>query len=241
MNLIVQKFGGSSVCDPKHIFNVADIITKKYNNNTNIIVVISAQGRTTDKLLEKSRLINKKASKREIDVLLSSGEQVSAALLVMAIEKLGVRGISLLGWQINFETDSNHGDAEIKSLSKKRIISELKKKKIVVIAGFQGVDSSNDITTLGRGGSDVSAVALAATFCADVCQIYTDVDGVYDVDPNKFPNATKINEISYDNMLDLSLAGAEVVNARSIEIAKKYNIKLEVLSSFKNTPGTIIK
>jgi aspartate kinase len=240
MGLVVQKFGGSSVCNAQRLFAVADIITKKYKEDNDVVVVVSAQGKTTDELIKKAEAINKCGSRREMDVLLSVGEQISVALLALAIQKLGFPAVSLLGWQAGFKTDSNYGCAKIKKLPANRIIQEIKKNNIAVVAGFQGINKLCDITTFERGGSDISAVALAVVVGADACQIYTDVDGVYDANPKIFPNASKFDEISYDDMLNLSLSGAKVLNYQSVEMAKKYKVKLEVLSSFKNVPGTMI-
>ena len=242
MSLIVKKIGGSSVANAERVFNVANRIVEDYKKGNDIIVVVSAQGDTTDDLIAKAKEINpKNASKREMDMLLSAGEQISIALLAMAIEKLGYPVVSLLGWQAGFSTDSNHGIARIKAVNAERIKNEIEKHKIVVIAGFQGLNKYDDITTLGRGGSDTSAVALAAAMKADLCQIYTDVDGVYSADPRKIPTAVKMNEISYDEMLELATLGAQVLNNRSVEMAKKYNVELEVLSSLEVKPGTIVK
>ena len=242
MSLIVKKFGGSSVANRDRVFNVANRIIEDYKNGNDVIVVVSAQGDTTDELIEKAKEINpKNPSKREIDMLLAAGEQISIALLAMAIEKLGCPATSLLGWQAGFETDSHHGIARIKRVNSERIRNEISKGNIVIVAGFQGLNKYDDITTLGRGGSDTSAVAIAASMNADLCQIYTDVDGVYSADPRKVPNAVKMDEISYDEMLELASLGAQVLNNRSVEMAKKYNVELEVLSSLEVKPGTIVK
>ncbi len=242
MSLIVKKFGGSSVANAERVFNVANRIIDDYKKGNDVIVVVSAQGDTTDDLIEKANEINPKgASKREMDMLLSAGEQISIALLAMAIEKLGCPVISLLGWQAGFSTDSHHGIARIKNINTERIKNEIAKRNIVIVAGFQGINKYDDITTLGRGGSDTSAVAIAASLKADLCQIYTDVDGVYSADPRKVPNAVKMDEIGYDEMLELATLGAQVLNNRSVEMAKKYNVELEVLSSLEVKPGTIVK
>ena len=242
MSLIVKKFGGSSVANAERVFNVASIIADDYKKGNNIVVVVSAQGDTTDDLIAKALEINPAgASKREMDMLLSAGEQISIALLAMAIEKMGLPVISLLGWQAGFSTDSNYGMARIKNVNTDRLAAELDKKNIVIVAGFQGLNKYDDITTLGRGGSDTSAVALAATLKADLCQIYTDVDGVYTADPRKVEGAKKLSEITYDEMLELATLGAQVLNNRSVEMAKKYNVELEVLSSLERKPGTIVK
>ncbi len=241
MGLIVQKFGGSSVANAERVFNVADIVTKTYDKGNDVVVVVSAQGDTTDDLIEKAREINPDASRREMDMLMTAGEQISASLLAMAIEKLGYPVISLLGWQAGFLTSSAYGIARIKQVTPDRIQKELDKKNIVVVTGFQGINRYNDMTTLGRGGSDTSAVAIAAAMHADLCQIYTDVEGVYTADPRKVKGARKLDVISYDEMLELATLGAQVLNNRSVEIAKKYNIELEVLSSLTRAPGTIVK
>ncbi len=241
MSLIVQKFGGSSVANAERVMNVAKIVTDTYAKGNNVVVVVSAQGDTTDDLIEKANEINPQASKREKDMLLAAGEQISISLLAMAIEKLGYHAVSLLGWQAGFETTSAHTAARIKKVESSRIKKELDKKNIVIVAGFQGISKYGDITTLGRGGSDTSAVAIAAAMHADLCQIYTDVEGVYTADPRKVENAQKLDEISYDEMLELATLGAQVLNNRSVEMAKKYNIELEVLSSLKRAPGTIVK
>ncbi len=242
MSLIVKKFGGSSVANAERVFNVANRIIDDYKKGNDVIVVVSAQGDTTDDLIEKANEINPKgASKREMDMLLSAGEQISIALLAMAIEKLGCPVISLLGWQAGFNTDSHHGIARIKNINSERIKNEIAKRNIVIVAGFQGINKYDDITTLGRGGSDTSAVAIAAALKADLCQIYTDVDGVYSADPRKVPTAVKMDEIGYDEMLELATLGAQVLNNRSVEMAKKYNVELEVLSSLEVKPGTIVK
>ena len=213
MSLIVQKFGGSSVANAQRVFNVANIITDTYDKGNDVIVVVSAQGDTTDDLIAKAAEINPNPSKREMDMLLSTGEQISIALLAMAIEKLGYPVISLTGPQAG----------------------------IIIVAGFQGMNRYDNITTLGRGGSDTSAVALAAAFHADLCQIFTDVDGVYTADPRIVPNAQKLDEITYDEMLELASLGANVLHNRSVEMAKKYNVNLEVVSSLERKPGTKVK
>ncbi|MBQ8133190.1 MAG: aspartate kinase [Clostridia bacterium] len=241
MSLIVQKFGGSSVANAERVFNVAKIVTDTYKQGNKVVVVVSAQGDTTDDLIEKANEINPDASKREKDMLLAAGEQISISLLAMAIEKLGCPVVSLLGWQAGFQTSSAYTSARIKKVRTDRIEKELDKKNIVVVAGFQGLNRYEDITTLGRGGSDTSAVAIAAAMHADLCQIFTDVKGVYTADPRKVENAKMLKTISYDEMLELATLGAQVLNNRSVEMAKKYNIELEVLSSFTNTPGTIVK
>ncbi len=241
MALIVQKFGGSSVADADKVRNVARIVTETYRKGHSVVVVLSAQGDTTDDLIEKAREINPKASKREMDMLLATGEQISIALCAMAIERMGYQAISLTGWQAGMLTDSAYSAARIKRVRTERIQKELDKKKIVLVAGFQGINKYDDVTTLGRGGSDTSAVALAAALHADLCQIYTDVDGVYTADPRCVTGARKLDEITFDEMLELASLGAQVLHNRSVEMAKRYNVDLEVLSSFSGKPGTKVK
>ena len=241
MSLIVQKFGGSSVRDAQRIMNVAGIIAETYRAGNQVLVVLSAQGDTTDDLIEKAREINHKASKREMDMLLSTGEQISIALCAMALEGMGLPVISLAAWQVGIHTSSAYSDARIKKIDQERIRQELDKNKIVLVAGFQGVNRFGDVTTLGRGGSDTSAVALAAAFHADLCQIYTDVDGVYTTDPRLVPGARKLEEITYDEMLELASQGAQVLHNRSVELAKKYHVNMEVVSSLERKPGTKVK
>lgn len=239
--LIVQKFGGSSVADAEKIRRVAGIIADTYCEGHDVVVVLSAQGDTTDELLEKAAEINDKPSKRELDMLLSTGEQVSVALMAMALEKLGLPVVSLNAWQVGLTTDSNYGSARIRKISGERLRRELDKRRIVLFTGFQGINRYDDITTLGRGGSDTSAVALAAVLHADCCQIYTDVEGVYTTDPRKVPSAKKLDEITYDEMLELASLGAKVLHNRSVEMAKRYGVNLEVLSSYVRAPGTKVK
>ena len=241
MGLIVQKFGGSSVANAERIKNVAEIVTETYKKGNDVIVVVSAQGDTTDDFIEKAQEINTKPSKREMDVLLSAGEQISMSLLAMAIEKLGYPVVSLTGWQVGIQTDSNYSSAKIRKVETERLYMELDRHNIVIVAGFQGINKYDDITTLGRGGSDTTAVSIAAALKADACQIYTDVDGVYTADPRKVENAVMLKEISYDEMLELASCGAQVLHNRSVEMAKKYNVTLEVLSSFSRRPGTQVK
>ncbi|MGI6263917.1 MAG: aspartate kinase [Acutalibacteraceae bacterium] len=239
--LIVQKFGGSSVADAARVENVARIVTGAYKEGNSVVVVVSAQGDTTDDLIAKAQEINPRASKREMDMLMAAGEQISIALLAMAIEKIGCPVVSLLGWQAGFETNSTYSAARIRRVETSRIRAELDKNKIVVVAGFQGLNKYDDLTTLGRGGSDTSAVAIAAAMKADLCQIFTDVEGVYTADPRKVPAARKLEAITYDEMLELATLGAQVLNNRSVEMAKKYNVELEVLSSLNPVPGTKVK
>ncbi|WP_294955098.1 aspartate kinase [uncultured Eubacterium sp.] len=241
MSLIVQKFGGSSVANAERVMNVARIVTDTYKAGNDVVVVVSAQGDTTDDLIEKANEINPKAKNRELDQLLCAGEQISISLLAMAIESLGFPVISLLGWQAGFNTNSVYGSARIKNIKPNRLQAELARHNIVVVAGFQGINRYDDLTTLGRGGSDTSAVAIAAALHADKCQIFTDVEGVYTADPRKVDNARKLKEITYDEMLELATLGAQVLNNRSVEMAKKYSVELEVLSSLNPIPGTIVK
>ena len=241
MSLIVQKFGGSSVANAERVFNVADIITSTYKEGNDVIVVVSAQGDTTDDLIEKAHEINEKPSKREMDMLLATGEQISISLLAMAIEKLGYPVVSLTGWQAGMTTDANYSNARLRRVNTERIQMELDKRNIIIVAGFQGINKYDDITTLGRGGSDTSAVALAAACHADLCEIYTDVDGVYTTDPRIVPDAVKLDEISYDEMLELASLGANVLHNRSVEMAKKYNVNMCVRSSLTRAEGTFVK
>ncbi|NLK87059.1 MAG: aspartate kinase [Clostridiaceae bacterium] len=241
MSLIVQKFGGSSLANMQRVFNVARIVTQTYNQGHSVVVVVSAQGDTTDELLSKAYEINEEPSKREMDVLLSSGEQISMALLAMAIEKLGYHVVSLTGRQAGILTNSRYGSARIKSIETERLFKELDAKNIVIVAGFQGWNKYDDITTLGRGGSDTTAVALAASLHADVCEIYTDVDGVFTADPRIVGNPSKLRDISYDEMLELASLGANVLHNRSVEMAKKYGVKLVVRSSLNDSEGTVVK
>ena len=236
-----MKFGGTSVKDAERIRNVAGIVTDSYKKGNNVVVVVSAQGDTTDDLIAKAEEISKNPTNREMDMLLAAGEEISASLLAMAIQEMGYPAISLTGWQAGFLTSSAHSQARIRQVYPDRIRREIDQKKIVVVCGFQGLSRYDDITTLGRGGSDTSAVAIAASMHADLCQIYTDVEGVFTADPRKVPNAMKLPEISYDEMLELATLGAQVLNNRSVEMAKKYNIELEVLSSYTKAPGTIVK
>ena len=241
MSLIVQKFGGSSVANADRVRNVARIITETYRRGHSVVVVLSAQGDTTDDLIEKAMELNHHPSKREMDMLLSTGEQISISLCAMAIEAMGYQVVSLTGWQAGMLTDSSYGSARIKRIRTERIQAELDKRKIVLVAGFQGINKYDDVTTLGRGGSDTSAVALAAALHADLCQIYTDVDGVFTADPRKVTGAYKLDEITYDEMLELASLGAQVLHNRSVEMAKRYNVNMEVLSSLSGKPGTKVK
>ena len=239
--MIVQKFGGSSVADRDRVFNVARIVAATRKAGNDVVVVVSAQGDTTDDLIAKAAEITSEPSRREMDMLLASGEQISIALLAMALSVLGMQAVSLTGWQAGFITDRAYSKARIRRLDTERVESELARNRVVVVAGFQGMNRLEDITTLGRGGSDTSAVALAAALHADRCQIYTDVEGVYTADPRKVPGARKLEQITFDEMLELASLGAQVLNNRSVELAKKYGVELEVLSSLNPVPGTIVK
>ena len=242
MGLIVQKFGGTSVANKERLKNVARIITDTYRQGHQVVAVLSAQGKTTDELIEKAMDINPKASKREMDMLLSTGEQISCSLCAMAIQAMGYPAVSLTGWQAGFQTNSSYSNAKIKKVRTERIQAELDRNhSIVIVTGFQGLNKFEDITTLGRGGSDTSAVALAAALKADLCQIYTDVDGIYTADPRYVEGARKLDEITFDEMLELASLGAQVLHNRSVEMAKKYRVNLEVLSSFSGKPGTKVK
>ena len=241
MALIVQKFGGSSVKDRDRIFNVARIVANTHNAGNDVVVVVSAQGDTTDDLIAKAAEISHDPSAREMDMLLATGEQISISLLAMALNEIGCHAISLTGWQAGFRTDRAYTKARITRLETERISSELERNRVVVVAGFQGLNKLDDITTLGRGGSDTSAVAIAAALHADRCQIFTDVEGVYTADPRKVRNTRKLEEITFDEMLELASLGAQVLNNRSVELAKKYNVELEVLSSLNPVPGTVVK
>ncbi len=241
MNTIVQKFGGSSVADKDKLINVANIISKTYDEGNRVVVVVSAQGKTTDGLVKKSEEITSMPNKREMDVLLSTGEQITISLLCMTLEKMGKKAISFTGWQVPIITDDNYGNARIKYIDDKLINEKLEQGYIVIVAGFQGINLENNITTLGRGGSDTTAVALAVSLKADKCEIYTDVDGVFTCDPKIVKNVQKINEITYDDMLELASSGAKVLHNRCVEIAKKYNMQIDVKSSMEEGSGTIVK
>lgn len=234
MSIIVQKFGGTSVANKERIFNVANIIKKYLVKKNKLVVVVSAQGDTTDELLRLSKEINPSPSNRELDVLLSSGEQISISLLSMALETLDIPCISLTGWQAGIYTCTDYSNARILNVFNDRILKELDNGKIVIVAGFQGINKNEDITTMGRGGSDTTAVAIAASLNAKECQIYTDVDGVYTADPQIVLDAKKIEEISYDNMIRMSNVGAQILNRRSVELAKKYKVEVSVISSMRN-------
>ena len=239
--LIVQKYGGSSVANAERVFNVAKRIMRTRMEGNDVVVVLSAQGKTTDGLIAKAKEINAKPSRREMDMLLSTGEQQSVALMAMAISAIGGRAVSLNAAQVGIETTNTYSNARIRHINTERIENELDKGSIVLVTGFQGVNAIGDTTTLGRGGSDTSAVALAAALNADMCEIYTDVEGVYTADPRVVPDAVKLDEISYDEMLELASLGAKVLHSRSVEVAKKYNVKLVVRSSMSEAEGTEVK
>ncbi|BCJ88503.1 aspartate kinase [Effusibacillus dendaii] len=241
MALIVQKFGGSSVASPEHIKRVAKRVASTADQGHSVVVVVSAMGDTTDDLIELAEKVSSKRSAREMDMLLTTGEQISIALLAMALQDIGKDSISLTGGQAGIRTEAVHSKARITDMNPSRIHSELAKGKIVVVAGFQGVTEAGDISTLGRGGSDTTAVALAAGLKANLCEIYTDVEGVYSTDPRVVKFARKIPEISYDEMLELANLGAAVLHPRAVEYAKQYNVPLMVRSSFTTNPGTLVK
>ena len=239
--LIVKKFGGSSVADKERIFNVARRCMEDYEKGHQVVVVLSAMGKTTDQLIEKARDIDPNPPKRELDMLLVTGEQVSVALMAIAFHSLGVPAISLNAAQVAMRTTSAYGTAKLKRIDTERIRHELDGGRIVIVTGFQGINKYDDMTTLGRGGSDTTAVALAAVLHADACEIYTDVDGVYTADPRIVPNARKLPEVSYDEMLEFASLGAKVLHNRSVEMAKKYGVQLVVLSSLTRAEGTVVK
>lgn len=239
--LIVKKFGGSSVADKERIFHVAERCAKDYRKGHQLIVVLSAMGKTTDELIAKAHEIDPNPPKRELDMLLTTGEQVSVALMAMAFHVLGIPAVSLNAAQVAMHTTSVYGAAKLKRIDSERIHHELDNRRVVIITGFQGMNKYEDLTTLGRGGSDTTAVALAAALHADACEIYTDVDGVYTADPRVVPNAVKLNEVSYDEMLEMASLGAKVLHNRSVEMAKKYGVQLVVLSSLTDAPGTVVK
>lgn len=239
--LVVKKFGGSSVADKERIFNVARRCIEDYEKGNDVVVVLSAMGKTTDGLIAKAHEINPNPPKRELDMLLVTGEQVSVALMAMAMSSLGVPAVSLNAAQVVMHTSSAYGSAKLKRIDVERIRHELESRRIVIVTGFQGINKYDDFTTLGRGGSDTTAVALAAALHADVCEIYTDVEGVYTADPRVVPNARKLAEVSYDEMLEFASLGAKVLHNRSVEMAKKYGVKLVVLSSLTRAEGTIVK
>ena len=239
--LIVKKFGGTSVADKERIYNVARRCIEDYKKGNDIVVVLSAMGKTTDVLISQAKEINPNPPKREMDMLFTIGEQTSVALMAMAMDALGVPAVSLNAFQVSMHTTSRYGNARLKRIDTERIRNELDARKIVIVTGFQGIDKMDNYTTLGRGGSDTTAVALAAALRADACEIYTDVDGVYTADPRIVKNAKKLDEITYDEMLDLASLGAGVLHNRSVEMAKKYGVQLVVRSSLNNSEGTVVK
>lgn len=241
MNIVVQKFGGTSVKNKECLENVANIAINEYDRGNKVVVVVSAQSGVTDSLTLKSKEIGEKVSKRELDVLLSTGEPITASLLCMLLDKKGKRAVSFMGWQLPIITDNCYSNADIKYIETTKIIEKLNQNYIVVVAGFQGIDGKYNITTLGRGGSDTTAVALASFLNASKCEIYTDVDGVYTLDPNKDKNAKKIEVISYDDMLNLANKGAKVLHNKCVEYAKEHNVIIHVKSSFEEGKGTIVK
>jgi len=240
MSLIVQKYGGSSIADSEKIKNVARRITKAKDEGNQVVVVVSAMGDTTDELIRVAHQVSEQPEERELDVLLSTGELISSTLLAMALGTLGYKAVSLTGVQAGIQTDSSYSRARILRVDPKRIVSELERDSIVIVAGFQGVTEDMDITTLGRGGSDTTAVALAASLGAAICQIYTDVEGVYTADPHLVPEATKLKEVGYEEMLELASYGARIIHPRAVEIGELYNMPILVASSFNDSPGTII-
>ena len=239
--LTVQKFGGTSVANAARIRRAAEIVARTYDSGDDVVVVLSAQGDTTDVLLEKAAELTPAADPREMDMLLTTGEQVSVALMAMCLEEMGYPAISLTGWQAGVVTTAAHGDARILRIHTERLLRELYRGHIVIVAGFQGISAYGELTTLGRGGSDTTAVALAAALGAHRCQIFTDVDGVYTADPRKFPEAVKLREISYERMLDMARNGAQVLHDRCVELAKEHGIVLEVLSAFEDKEGTMVR
>lgn len=239
--LVVKKFGGSSLADKERILRAARRCAEEFQKENEVVVVVSAMGNTTDELLEMARTIHAYPSERELDMLLVTGEQASAALFAMALQSFGISAISLNAFQAKLHTTEQYGNSRYTKMDTHRILEELKRGKVVVITGFQGINKQDDYTTLGRGGSDITAVALAAVLRADKCEIFTDVDGIYTADPKRFTNARKIEEISYDEMLVLAKSGAEVLHVRAVELAKQYGVELEVRSSLNEEEGTLVK
>ena len=239
--LIVKKFGGTSVANKERIYNVAGRVAEEYKKGNEVVVVLSAMGKQTDVLLDMAKDINPNASKRELDMLLVTGEQISVSLMAMALDAMGIPAVSLNAFQVAMHTTSVYGNARLKRIDSERIQNELENKRVVIVTGFQGVNKYDDYTTLGRGGSDTTAVALAAALHADACEIYTDVDGVYTADPRVVKDARKLDEITYDEMLELASLGAGVLHNRSVEMAKKYGVQLVVRSSLNTTEGTVVK
>ena len=239
--LVVKKFGGTSVGSPERILNVARRCVEDYRKGYDVVVVLSAMGKTTDELIKLAHTVNNRPPKRELDMLMTTGEQVSVAMMAIAMDAMGVRAVSLNAFQVAMHTTSKYGSARLKRIDTDRIMHELEDRKIVLVTGFQGVNKYDDVTTLGRGGSDTTAVALAAALHADACEIYTDVDGVYTADPRHVPTARKLKEITYDEMLELATLGAGVLHNRSVEMAKKYGVVLVVRSSLNLSEGTVVK
>ncbi len=241
MKTVILKFGGSVLIDDSAVKNAAGIIKKEYEKGNSVIAVVSAQGGMTDALLSEARRLSDKPSKRELDVIMSAGELLSSAKLSLALQTAGVKSISLSGFQAGIKTSSANGEARIKEINTDRIKKELADKKTVIVAGFQGYNRHGDMTTLGRGGSDTTAVAIAAAMNADKCIVYSKVDGIYTADPEKIPEAKKINEIDYNCMQELSHLGVKVLNPRAVELARKYSVVLEVRSAYSDAPGTVVK
>lgn len=241
MAIVVQKFGGSAVESTQKLFNICKYITEEYDNNNKVVVIVSAQGNTTDNLIREAKEINENIDKRELDVLMSVGEQITIAKLAMCLKTLGYNAISLTGWQIPIKTNNTYGNSDIKKINLDRIVKELNSNKVVIIAGFQGITEENDITTLGRGGSDTTAVAIAAALGASKCDIYKDVDGVYNLDPKTNKEVFKYETMSYDEMLSLANSGAKVLHNKSVKIAKKFKIPIHIKSIYnENSSGTYI-
>lgn len=241
MAIVVQKFGGSAVESTQKLFNICKYITEEYDNSNKVVVIVSAQGNTTDNLIREAKEINENIDKRELDVLMSVGEQITIAKLAMCLKTLGYNAISLTGWQIPIKTNNTYGNSDIKKINLDRIVKELNSNKIVIIAGFQGITEENDITTLGRGGSDTTAVAIAAALGASKCDIYKDVDGVYNLDPKTNKEVFKYETMSYDEMLSLANNGAKVLHNKSVKIAKKFKIPIHIKSIYnENSSGTYI-
>ena len=239
--LIVQKYGGSSLADGVRIRRAAARVAGLHRQGHGMVVVVSAQGDTTDDLIHKAAELAPNAGAREMDAYMAAGEQLSAGLMAMALGDMGCDAVSLTGWQAGIRTDDTHGNAHILGLSHDRVQRELEAGRIVVVAGFQGVNGRGDVTTLGRGGSDTTAVALAAFLKADRCQIFTDVDGVYDRDPRKYSDAVRYDRIGYDEMLHMARSGAQVLHDRCVELAKQHGVIVQVLSSFRDGPGTVVE
>lgn len=242
MNIIVQKFGGTSVKNKEMLYKVCEHIKREYDKGKKVVVVVSAQGKTTNKLVEQEKEITNNPSEREHDVIISVGEQITIAKLCMCLHEQGYKAISFTGWQVPIITDDIHTDANIIKVNKQKIIEELEKENIVVVAGFQGINEKNEITTLGRGGSDTTATYLAGVLGAEICEIYTDVEGVYDKDPNTCPDANKFDIITYDEVLKITNGGAKVLHTKCVEVAKKFNVIIDVKATLKNgEKGTIVK